>query len=115
MDTYIESADPSVQPRLEQIRRLVHECVGDADECISYQMPAFRRGRIFLYFGAFTHHVGLYPPVAGDPALEADLAPWRGPKGNLVFLHKQPLPMDVLRRVVESLAGQYGGKGPTKT
>lgn len=74
---------------------------------MSYAMPALRRGRVFIYFAAFKHHVGIYPPVDGPAALLEDLAPYRGPKGNLSFPLNQPLPLDLIERVVDALARQY--------
>ena len=75
----------------------------DAVRCIGYQMPAFRMGRIFFYFAAFKNHIGIYPPVR-DPALVEELARWRGPKGNLIFPLKEPLPIDLIGRTAVALA-----------
>ncbi|MCB9663213.1 MAG: DUF1801 domain-containing protein [Alphaproteobacteria bacterium] len=104
-DPFLDAADEPVRARLRTLRALVHELVPEAEEVVSYRMPAFRRGRVFLYYGAFRHHVGVYPPVRGDEALIADLAPFRGPKGNLVLPHDQPFPEALVRRVVRALAG----------
>ena len=107
MDEYLAAATPVQRAALEEIRRVVLAVVPDAVPTIAYQMPAFRKGRVFVYVGAFAHHVGIYPPVRGDDALEAELAPYRGPKGNLKFASDRPLPLDLVRRVVVALARQY--------
>ncbi|MEZ4322339.1 MAG: DUF1801 domain-containing protein [Myxococcota bacterium] len=107
LDAYIDAADPTVQPRLAELRALVHATVDGATEGVSYGMPSFRKGKIFLYFGAFKKHVGVYPPVRDAPELEAELARWSGPKGNLVFPHSEPLPVELIRRVILQLAAQY--------
>jgi uncharacterized protein YdhG (YjbR/CyaY superfamily) len=75
-------------------------------ECISYQMPALRHDKVFLYFAAFKKHIGVYPPVQ-DQALAEELARYRGPKGNLQFPLSAPLPYDLIARVAQSLARQY--------
>lgn len=105
---YLAAAAPEARPVLEQIRAIVKDVAPAAEECISYQMPAFRHGRIFIYFAAFKNHIGIYPPVKGDMDLEADLLPYRGPKGNLKFPLAQSMPFDLIRRVVESLFREYG-------
>ena len=107
-DEYIDAAPEAVRARLARIRALVHEVVPETTECISYQLPAFRIRRVFFYFGAFKHHIGIYPPVVGDDELAKALEPWAGPKGNLSFRHDQPVPWDRLREVVAHLARHYG-------
>ena len=62
------------------------------------------------YFAAFKHHVGVYPPVAGPPELLARLAPYAGPKGNLIFPHAQDLPLALIEQVGAALARQAGAE-----
>ena len=84
-----------------------HEEVPEATETIGYQMPAFKVERIFFYFAAFKKHLGIYPPIKGDDVLLRELAPYLGPKNNLKFPFDQPIPYELIRRVVRSLANQY--------
>ncbi len=98
---------PEHRERLDAIRHEVEARVPDARETISYNMPAYRRARIFFYVAAFKRHVGVYPPV-DDPTLVAETTRYRGPKGNLVFPHDEPLPIDLIGRVAQALARQYG-------
>lgn len=107
MDGYIEAASPEARPVLAEIRQLVERVVPDATPTISYQIPAFRRERVFIYFAAFKSHIGIYPPLQGDDALEPDLLPYRGEKGNLRFPLSKPVPYALIERVVEALAQQY--------
>jgi uncharacterized protein YdhG (YjbR/CyaY superfamily) len=108
IDQYLASAADEARPILDEIRRIVHEVAPQAEETISYQLPAFKQGRVFVYFAAFKQHIGLYPPVNGDPALMAELKPYSNEKGNLRFPLHQPLPYDLIRRVVAALLSQYG-------
>ena len=108
IDAYIATARADVRPVLEAIRRTVHDAVPGATETISYRMPAFRKGRIFFYFAAFKAHVGVYPPLRGDADLQRELAPYRGPKGNLKFPLDAPMPLDLIARVATALAREYG-------
>jgi len=106
-DDYLATVAPQVRPLLDVIRAQVERVVPDAERCISYRMPAYRKGKVFFYFAAFRKHVGVYPPVT-DPALLEELAPWRGPKDNLIFPLNEPLPIDLIGRAAAALAGQYG-------
>jgi uncharacterized protein YdhG (YjbR/CyaY superfamily) len=107
IDAYIASADPDVRPILEEIRTTIKRAIPDATEAISYQMPAFKRKSVFIYFAAFKHHIGVYPPVGGDEALSAELARYRGPKGNLKFPLSEPIPYALIGRVAQALAQEY--------
>jgi len=102
-----DQAPPEARLRLAQIQVEVERRVPGAQPCIGYGMPAFRLTKIFFYFSAFKHHIGVYPPVCGPDDLVAALAPYRGPKGNLSFPHSQPLPLDLIGRTAEALARQY--------
>ena len=106
VDAYIDAADPQVRQILLDLRTAVSSAVPDATECISYQMPALRHGRVFFYFAAFKTHIGVYPPVR-DPSLAEALARYRGPKGNLRFPLNEPMPCALIARVAQSLARQH--------
>ncbi len=101
IDEYIAAAAPAARPHLTEIRRVVRAAAPDAEELISYRMPAFRQQGILIYFAAFKHHVGVFPPVSGDAKLEQALAPYAGPKGNLKFPMDRPMPSALIRRIVK--------------
>jgi len=100
IDGYIAASAPKIQPVLRKIRRTIGAAAPDADEVISYRMPAFRLHGILVYFAAFKHHIGLFPPVSGDAMLEKAIAPYAGPKGNLKFPLDQPIPYALIKRIV---------------
>ena len=85
VDGYISQFSPDVQTILQDIRATIRAEAPDAEEIISYRMPAFRLHGILVYFAAFQKHIGLYPPVSGDKAIEKAIAPYVGEKGNLRF------------------------------
>jgi uncharacterized protein YdhG (YjbR/CyaY superfamily) len=107
IDDYLATVSPEVRPIMETIRETVKRNVPDAQEAISYQMPAFKLGRVFFFFAAFKKHIGIYPPVQGDEDLEAALRPYRGEKGNLRFPLDQPMPYDLIGRVAQALSKPY--------
>jgi uncharacterized protein YdhG (YjbR/CyaY superfamily) len=107
MDDYIASALPETKPILEEIRQRIHANVPDAKETISYQMPPFKLGRTFIYFAAFKHHIGIYPPVENDKILIHALRPFRNEKGNLKLSLRQTIPFALINKVAAALAQQY--------
>ena len=104
IDDYIAAAPVGVRRILEDIRLVVKDRVPAATETISYQMPAFRLGKVFFHFAAFKKHIGVYPPVKGDEDLQQALLPYRGEKGNLKFPLDQPIPYDLIGRVASALS-----------
>jgi uncharacterized protein YdhG (YjbR/CyaY superfamily) len=107
VDEYLAASTDQTRPILELIRSTVRMAVPDATECISYQMPALRLQKVFFYYGAFKHHIGIYPPVKGSTKLEAELERFRGPKGNLIFPLNKPIPYALIERVAETLAAEH--------
>lgn len=103
----LDKADAPVRERLEAIQQAVEGAVSGTMRITSYGMPAYRKGKVFFYFGAFKKHIGVYPPVLEPAALVAELEPWRGPKGNLTFPYADPLPVELIARVAAALAAQY--------
>ena len=67
-------------------------------------MPAFKLDRVFFFFAAFKTHIGIYPPVKGDPALQKELLPYRGEKNNLKFPLDEPIPYELIGRVAVALS-----------
>lgn len=107
-EDYLATIAPEPRRWLEAIRREVEERLPSAERCIAYQMPAWREGRVFLYVAAFRKHIGVYPPVTQDAGLVLELTPFRGPKGNLAFPLREPIPVELIGRVAVALHGQYG-------
>jgi uncharacterized protein YdhG (YjbR/CyaY superfamily) len=110
IDQYIAASPATARPILKEIRRVIRTAAPEAEEVISYRMPAFRLHGILVYFAAFKSHIGLYPPVSGDERLENALAPYAGPKGNLKFPLDHPIPYDLIRRIVRLRVRQNAGR-----
>jgi uncharacterized protein YdhG (YjbR/CyaY superfamily) len=99
IDEYIAAAPEEVRPILESIRATVRNAAPDAEERISYRMPAFFQDGALVYFAAFKSHIGLYPPVR-DEALLPLVEKFAGPKGNLKFPLSDPIPLGLIKRIV---------------
>lgn len=115
IDEYIAGYAPEVQEILEKIRKTVREIAPEAEEVISYRMPAFKLKGILVYFAAFKNHIGLYPPISGDDELLKAVASYAGEKGNLRFPLDQPIPYDLIERIVRLRARQNREKASEKT
>jgi uncharacterized protein YdhG (YjbR/CyaY superfamily) len=100
IDEYIAAFPTDVRVILEKIRVTISHAAPEAQELLSYGMPAFRRDGILVYFAAFKNHIGLYPPVSGGARLKKELTPYAGPKGNLKFPLNRPIPYAVIKKVV---------------
>lgn len=101
IDEYIAPFPPEIRAILKRIRSTVRAVAPDAEEKISYQMPAFMQDGVLVYFAAFRQHIGLYPPVRGDARLEKAVAPYAGEKGNLRFPFDQSIPYPLIERIVK--------------
>jgi uncharacterized protein YdhG (YjbR/CyaY superfamily) len=107
VDDYIQSFPSDVQVVLETLRALALKALPDADEAISYGIPAYRVGGTdIVYFAGWQRHTSLYPIPAVSEALEQELKPYRAGRGTLRFRLGEPLPMDLIESVIELLAQQ---------
>jgi uncharacterized protein YdhG (YjbR/CyaY superfamily) len=95
---------------LEKVRVTIGNAAPAAKETISYQMPAFKQHGILVYFAGWKEHIGLYPPVSGDKTLEKAVARYAGPKGNLQFPLDEPIPYDLIKRIVKVRVKQDSAK-----
>src|SRR6476661_6641224 len=110
IDGYISQFPADVQTILEKVRATIRQAAPDAEETISYQMPAFKQHGMLVYFAAWKKHIGLYPPVSGDKAIEKAVARYAGPKGNLQFPLDEPIPYVLIERIVKLRVKQETAK-----
>jgi uncharacterized protein YdhG (YjbR/CyaY superfamily) len=102
IDEYIAGFPQDVQMVLEEIRQAVRAAAPDAEETISYQMPTFRlQGHNLVYFAAFKKHIGFYPAPIGVAEFEQALALYGAGKGTLKFPLNQPMPFDLISKLVK--------------
>lgn len=100
VEDYIASFPPKVEKILRRIRTIIRRAAPDARESISYRIPYYSLNGRLVYFAAFKSHIGLFPPVRGDAAIERAVAPYANPKGNLRFPLDQPIPYALIERIV---------------
>jgi uncharacterized protein YdhG (YjbR/CyaY superfamily) len=102
IEEYIAEFPPETRVALEQVRALIRGVAPDAVETISYAIPTFDlNGRHLVHFAGFAKHIGFYPIPSGMAAFAEDLAPYKQGKGSVQFPLAEPLPLDLIRRIVE--------------
>jgi uncharacterized protein YdhG (YjbR/CyaY superfamily) len=101
IDDYIERFPDKVQKLLQKIRKTIRKAAPDATEVISYQMPAFKQKRILVYFAAYKNHIGIYPAPRGAREFKKELEQYEGGKGTVQFPLDQPIPYDLITRIVK--------------
>lgn len=102
IDEYIARFPPEVQEILQKVRLTIRTAVPEAEETISYQMPAFTlKGRGLVYFGAHKKHIGFYPTPTGIEEFKEELAIYGAGKGTAQFPFDQPIPYDLITRIVQ--------------
>ncbi len=101
VDAYIEGFPGFIREMLEQMRDIIRRCAPEAEETMSYGMPAYQLNGMLVYFAAWKKHIGLYPTASGVAAFRDALAPHRTARGSIQFPLDQPLPADLIRRIVE--------------
>ncbi|MFO1171300.1 MAG: DUF1801 domain-containing protein [Hyphomicrobiaceae bacterium] len=103
IDAYIAAQPEAVQPVLERLRAIICKALPDAEEAISYGIPAFKlAGRPVIYFAGWKAHVSLYPAVGRVATELADeIAPYKVSKGTLRFDLGKPIPARLVTRIVK--------------
>jgi uncharacterized protein YdhG (YjbR/CyaY superfamily) len=114
IDSYISTFPADVQAILEKVRETLRRAAPEAKETISYMMPAFKQHGILVYFAAWEKHIGMYPPISGNKTLEKASARYAGPKGNLQFPLDEPIPYDLIEKLVKLRVKQDSEKAAAR-
>ncbi|MGH8637053.1 MAG: iron chaperone [Burkholderiales bacterium] len=112
IDEYLARVSPGQRPVLEKIRQTIRAAAPGAEECISYQLPAFRLNGPLVGFGASANHCAFYP-MSGTivEVFKKELAGYDTSKGTIRFQPDRPLPAALVRRLVKArLAEKKGGE-----
>lgn len=102
VEEYISSFPLETQKILQEIRATVQKAAPEAIELISYGMPGYKlNGHPLVYFAGYKNHIGFYATPTGHAAFEKDLSIYKQGKGSVQFPIEQPMPLDLIRRIVE--------------
>ena len=100
---------------LNQVRQTIREAAPEAQETINYQMPTFTMNGNLVHFAAFKTHIGFYPTPTGIEAFKEELSPYKGAKGSVQFPIDQPMPLSLIRRIVEYRVKENSKRKPKKS
>jgi uncharacterized protein YdhG (YjbR/CyaY superfamily) len=90
-----------VQLLVEQIRKTILENAPEAEESISYGMPAYKLyKKPLVYFAAYENHIGFYATPSGHEAFSTELSQYKQGKGSVQFPINKPLPIELIKRIV---------------
>ncbi len=110
VEDYLAGFDGEVRARLETMREIVRASAPDAVESMAYGMPAYKLDKKpLVYFAGFDKHVGFYATPTGHAAFVEDFARYKQGKGSVQLPHSEPLPTDLVRRVVEFRVAEVRG------
>lgn len=110
VDEYIGQFDGEARKRLLRLRKIVAATAPEADEGIMYGLVGYKLNKKpLVYFGAFSHHIGFYATPEGHAGFAAELSKYKQGKGSVQFPLDQPLPDDLVKRMVSFKKQQLGG------
>ena len=108
IDEYLAAVSADKRAALERLRQSIRAAVPKAEECISYQVPAFRLGgRMLVAFGAAANHCSFYPGAFPVEALKDELAAYDTSKGTIRFHADKPLPAALVRKLVKARIAEH--------
>ncbi|MBQ6564801.1 MAG: DUF1801 domain-containing protein [Clostridia bacterium] len=101
IDSYIAMQEKSVQGKLREIREILHNAIPDAEECISWSMPTYKKGRNIIHFAASKKHIGLYPGGEATTVFAEKLEGFDVSKGTIRLPYTRELPADLITEIAQ--------------
>ena len=98
---YIAAFPEDTRVLLEQVRQAIRAAAPDAEEVISYAMPAYKQNGILVYFAGYQNHIGFYPTASGIANFQDEIVPYKSSKGAVQFPIDEPMPLDLITKIVQ--------------
>jgi uncharacterized protein YdhG (YjbR/CyaY superfamily) len=114
IDAYIATFPEEIQRKLQQLREVIRAAAPEATEKISYQMPTFYLNGNLVHFAAFKHHIGFYPTPSGTENFQKELSIYKTSKGTVQFPLDQPIPFDLVIKMVNFRVAENKQKATKK-
>jgi uncharacterized protein YdhG (YjbR/CyaY superfamily) len=115
IDEYIAAFPEDIQAILQELRSTIKAAAPDAQEKISYQMPTFDLKGNLVHFAGYKNHIGFYPAPSGIEAFQQELAGYKSSKGAVQFPIGEPLPLELVSRIVRFRVAENLEKAEKKT
>lgn len=113
-DSYIAAQSAELRDRLELIRKCIRVAAPQAEECISYGMPAFKYKGPLVYFAAFKNHIGFFPTGSGVRNFVEELAGYNYSKGTIQLPHNKPIPVALIKKIIKFRVSENDAKAVMK-
>lgn len=114
VDEYFSTLSPDTKNILEQVRTTIKQAAPQATEVISYNMPAFKMHGILVYYAAHTEHIGFYPTASPIEIFKDELSAYKCSKGAIQFPIDQPMPLELISKIVRFRVQQDQAKAKKK-
>lgn len=101
VDEYLAGFPAEVREAMQQVRAAIKTAAPEAEETIAYAMPAYRLNGPLVYFAGYKNHVGFYATPTGHEAFGEELSRYRQGKGSVQFPLDEPMPLDLIARIVK--------------
>jgi uncharacterized protein YdhG (YjbR/CyaY superfamily)/uncharacterized protein YndB with AHSA1/START domain len=114
VERYISGYPVKVKKRLKELRAAIKKAAPDAEEKISYSMPAYTYKGMLLYFAAHKNHIGFYPMKSTIEAFKEELKTYNCSKGTVQFTHDKPIPVNLITSMVKYRVNENLAKAELK-
>lgn len=101
VDAYLALHPAETLTKLEKLRQTIKKAAPEAEEVISYGMPAYKFHGMLVYFAGYKNHIGFYPSSSGIKAFEKEISAFENSKGTVRFSIEKPLPVGLVTKIVK--------------
>ena len=110
VESYFAAFPENVRDILEFMRQTIKQAAPEAQELISYNMPAFKLNGILVYYAAYKNHIGFYPTASGIANFQKDFEGYKYSKGAIQFPINEKLPVELITKIVKFRIVENSGK-----
>ncbi|MBO9153988.1 iron chaperone [Chitinophaga sp. GCM10012297] len=119
VDQYIATFPKEEQEVMGKIRKTIQQAVPEAEEVISYSIPAYKQNGFLIYFSAYKAHYSLSfpPPFTVFEQFKKELSPYESSKSTVQLPKSMPIPYDLIADIVKfraKEAAENAAKAPKK-
>jgi uncharacterized protein YdhG (YjbR/CyaY superfamily) len=100
-DEYLKALEPSMRSLMNGLRKTIRKVVPDAEETISYNIPAFKFHGVLIWYAAWKAHISIYPRSSAMQSAIKELASYEGAKGTIKIPVDRPLPVEMIQKIVK--------------
>jgi uncharacterized protein YdhG (YjbR/CyaY superfamily) len=101
VDEYLSDLPDDTKSKLQQLRETIKKAAPQAEEVISYNMPAIKGRRVLVYYAAHKEHIGFYPTASPIRAFKKELSAYDSSKGAIKFPIEKPIPLSLVTKIVK--------------